>query len=437
MMTDEDLPESLSSTGFSRRDMMRASVGAGGMMLLAGCTGGGGGGDGGDAQTLQFLTMGVGNNIQAFFEENNAAFEEETGYSLDFTSITWDNAQSTLVTRVRGNEAPDVSRMPSRWLPQFKNLEAIDPLDDFMQGEFLDKFYPRVAETTIVDGSYYGIPWAYSNKALYYNKDLFEEAGLDPENPGIDTWDDMLAAAQQVTENTDTPAYGLPAADRLTTVSQYLPYHWSHGADIVDDSGAPVVNSAAGVEALEFYSSMVTEHGVTQSSPLSSTRHDVRKLFEQGDVGMHIGHVYVGLNIQNDETGTNYGIVQMPEGPGGRFCLATTDSMVMYSTAENKDAVRELLRFYYDTERRFQYSRDKGFMPVVKEVGDRSYFSDDPLWAPFVEASQYARSRPKLENLNEVTNRMVRAIQETVSGQNTAADALDAAQADLEEMIEA
>jgi carbohydrate ABC transporter substrate-binding protein, CUT1 family (TC 3.A.1.1.-) len=184
MMTDEDLPESLSSTGFSRRDMMRASVGAGGMMLLAGCTGGGGGGDGGDAQTLQFLTMGVGNNIQAFFEENNAAFEEETGYSLDFTSITWDNAQSTLVTRVRGNEAPDVSRMPSRWLPQFKNLEAIDPLDDFMQGEFLDKFYPRVAETTIVDGSYYGIPWAYSNKALYYNKDLFEEAGLDPKTPG-------------------------------------------------------------------------------------------------------------------------------------------------------------------------------------------------------------------------------------------------------------
>jgi ABC-type glycerol-3-phosphate transport system substrate-binding protein len=468
---DSDSPQSDSTGGVSRREMMRALGGAsaGGMVVIAGCTGGGGGdgdggdggsGDGGDGGsgdggggggggdggsgdggggskgTIQFLTMGVGDNIKSFFEENNAAFEEETGYELDFTSITWDNAQSTLVTRVNGNKAPDTSRLPSRWIPQFRNLEAIDPLDDLMQGEFLEKFYPKVAETTKVDGSYYGVPWAYSNKAFYYNKDVFEEAGLDPENPTLDTWDDVLSAAQQIKENTSTPAYGLPAADRLTTVSQWLPYHWSHGADIIDDDGAPVVNSDAGVEALDFYSSLVTEHGVTQSSPLSSTRHDVRKLFEQGDVAMHIGHVYVGINIANNETGTNYGIVQMPQGPEGRYSLATTDSMVMYSTSEAKDGVRELLNFYYDTERRFQYSKQKGFMPVVQEVGERDYFAEDPLWSPFIEASQYARSRPKLANLNEVTNRLVTAIQESIAERKTPQAALDDAQADLEEMIE-
>ncbi|MFC6734441.1 MULTISPECIES: sugar ABC transporter substrate-binding protein [unclassified Haladaptatus] len=436
-----------SSGDVTRRTLMRALGGAGGMIAVAGCTGGGGGdgdsgggddsGGGSSGKTVQFLTMGVGDNIKGFFEENNAKFEEENGYKLDFTSVTWDNAQSTLVTRVKGGKAPDVSRLPSRWIPQFQNLEAIDPLDDLMQGEFLDKFYPKVANTTKIDGSYYGVPWAYSNKAFYYNKDVFEEAGLDPENPKLDTWDDVLAAAQKVTENTDTPAYGLPAADRLTTVSQWLPYHWSHGADIINDDGKPAVNSDAGVKGLEFYSSLVTEHKVTQSSPLSSTRHDVRKLFEQGDVAMHIGHVYVGINIEENKTGTNYGIVQMPEGPDGRYSLATTDSMVMYSSAENKDAVKDLLNFYFDTDRRFEYSKKKGFMPVLEEVGNRDYFAEDPLWSPFIEASQYARSRPKLANLSEVTNRLVKAVQEAVSGRKSAEKALNEAQADLEEMIEA
>lgn len=437
-----------SSTNLSRRDLVRTLGGAGGAVIIAGCNGGdggdggggdGGGGDGGDGEskgTIQFLTMGVGDNIQTFFEENNAAFEEETGYTIDFTSITWDNAQSTLLTRVKGNKAPDTSRLPSRWIPQFTNLDSLDPLDDLMQGEFLEKFYPKVAETTKVNGKYYGVPWAYSNKALYYNKDVFEEAGLDPENPSLNTWDEMLSAAQQIKENASTPAYGLPAADRLTTVSQYLPYHWSYGADIVDDEGRPAVNTDAGIQALDFYSSLATEHGVTQSSPLSSTRHDVRSLFENGDVGMHIGHVYVGLNIQNNDTGTNYGIVQMPKGPEGRYCLATTDSMVVYSSSDVKDGVMELLRFYYETERRFQYSKQKGFMPVVKGVGEREYFADDPLWSKFVEASQYARSRPKLTNLNEVTNVMVTAVQQAVSGSQSAEKALNDAQSELEDMID-
>jgi ABC-type glycerol-3-phosphate transport system substrate-binding protein len=455
---ESDNSASDGSTDITRRDLVRAFGGAGGAVLIAGCAGGGGGGGtdaggssgeesgGGSSSdegsgasgggTIQFLTMGVGDNIRSFFEEHNAAFEEETGHRIEFTSITWDNAQSTLLTRVRGNQAPDTSRMPSRWIPQFTNLDSLDPMDDLMQGEFLQKFYPKVADTTKVNGSYYGIPWAYSNKALYYNKDVFEEAGLDPEDPPLGTWDEMLSSAQQITENASTPAYGLPAADRLTTVSQWLPYHWSYGADIVNDDGVPAVNTDAGVEALEFYAALATEHGVTQSSPLSSTRHDVRSLFEQGDVGMHIGHVYVGLNIENNETGTNYGIVQMPEGPEGRYCLATTDSMVMYSDSENKEGVKQLLEYYYDTERRFQYSKQKGFMPVVEDVGERDYFSEDPLWSKFVEASQYARSRPKLANLNEVTNRLVTAIQETVSDRKDAQQALDDAQAELEEMID-
>ncbi|ELZ98045.1 sugar ABC transporter substrate-binding protein [Haloferax mucosum ATCC BAA-1512] len=442
-----------------RRRLLQA-LGAGGTIAIAGCTGGGngnggntdtgdddsssgsdGGSDGDGGRSIQLLTMGVGDNIKQFFEENNAAFEEEHGVTVEFTSVTWDNARQTVNNRVDGGQAPDVSRWPARWIPQLVGKDALEPVDDLMDGEFGEKFAEGVANGTMYDGSHYGVPWAASNKCLYYNKDVFETAGLDPENPSLDTWDDMLAAAQTITDSDEVsvPALGLAGADAIETGSQYYHYHWSHGADLVDDDGMPVVNGDGAAEALSFYTDLHLEHGVTQASPLSSTRQDIRQLFENGDLGMVIGHVYTGLNItesqENGDVDFDYGIVQVPQGPDGRYSLFTIDTLGILSQSEHKDLARDLIRFYFDEERRFQYSKQKGFLPVVESVGERAYFSESKNWAPFVEAGQYARARPKLSNFSQFNDRMVQAIQEALADQKSPQKALDDAQSDLEDAM--
>jgi len=250
----------------------------------------------------------------------------------------------------------------------------------------------------------------------------------------------MLAAATTIRDNTDTPALGLAGADAIETGSQYYHYHWSYGADLVDDDGNPVVNSEAGAEALGFYSDLVLEHEVTQSSPLSSTRQDIRQLFESGSLGMVIAHVYTGLNIQqareNDEVDFDFGIVQVPEGPEGRYSLNTIDAISIFAQSEATDMAENLLEFYFDEDRHFEYATNKGFMPTMKAVGDRDYFQDSRVWAPYIEAGQYARARPKLSNFNQFNNRMVQAIQEALAGQKSPQEALDDAQADLEEAMQ-
>jgi len=437
-----------------RRRLLQA-LGAGGAIAIAGCSGdGGSGSDGGDGdsesggggsdgstQSVQFLTMGVGDNIKQFFEENNAAFEDEHGVDVEFTSVTWDNARQTVNNRVDGGEAPDVSRWPARWIPQLVGKDALEPLDDMMDEEFGEQFYDGVAEGTMYNGSHYGVPWAASNKCLYYNKDVFETAGLDPEDPSLDSWQDMLDAATQIGDSdASVPALGLAGADAIETGSQYYHYHWSHGADLVDDEGMPVVNSSGAVDALSLYTDLHLEHNVTQSSPLSSTRQDIRQLFENGDLGMVIGHVYTGLNItaakENGDVDFDYGIVQVPRGPEGRYSLFTIDTLAILSQSEHKDLARDLIRFYFDEERRFQYSKQKGFLPVVEAVGERSYFSESKNWGPFVEAGQYARARPKLGNFSEFNDRMVQAIQEALADRKSPQKALNDAQSDLEDAME-
>lgn len=428
-----DKQTTLDQAGIGRREMLKG-MGAGGIIALSGCLGGDGDGSGSGAD-IQLLTMGVGDNIKEFFEENNTTFEEEHDVTLEFTSVTWDNAQQTVNNRVDGGEAPDVSRLPARWIPQFVGKDALEPLDDLMQGDFYEKFYEGMADGCMYEGTYYGVPWATSNKCLYYNKDVFEAAGLDPEDPQLDTWDDMLAAAQTITEETDTPALGLAGADVISTASQYYHYHWSYGADLVDDEGMPVVNSEEGGEALQFYADLHLEHGVTQASPLASDRQDIRQLFESGELGMVIAHVYAGLNIEDSDQDFGYGIVQVPEGPEGRYSLNTIDAMAVYTQTEVKDLAYDLLKFYYDEERRFQYSSQKGFMPVMKSVGDRDYFQESKNWQPFIEAGQYGRARPKLSNFSEFNNRMNTAIQEALADEKSGQEALDDAQSDLEDLM--
>lgn len=420
-----------------RRRMLEA-LGAGGTVLVAGCLGGGGDGGGNDSNTIQFLTMGVGDNIDEFFKTNNAAFEEKYGVTLEFTSVAWDSAKTTVTRRVSGGKPPDVSRWPARWIPILVSKKALTPLDDLMQGEFLNKFPKDIADGIRYQDHHYGVPWVASNKCLFYNKDIFKKAGLDPENPQLSSWQDMLAAAKQIkdSDNVSKPALGLAGADAITTGAQYYHYHWSHGADLVNDNGKPVVNSPEAVDALSFYTALPNKHSVTQPSPLSSDRHEIRNLFESGGLGMVIGHVYTGLNTREakkkGKVDFDFGIVQVPKGPSGRYSLFTIDTLAVYTQMEDKDMAHDLIKFYLNNDRYFKYCKKKGFLPVTKDVQQRDYFTESKVWSPFVKASQYARTRPKTKNNAKFNSRMVLAIQQALSQKKTPQEALDAAQNDLE-----
>ena len=442
-----DKTDAFEVSGIDRRHALEV-LGAGSIVALSGCVGGGSGGgnnsSGGSnngGNTVQFLTMNVEDNIKQFFQKNNKKFEKQSGSNLEFTSVTWDNAQTTVNNRVDGNKAPDVARWPARWIPQMVGKDALVPLDDLMKDDFLDKFPKGIAKGVRYQDHYYGVPWASSNKCFYYNKDIFEKAGLDPENPKLDSWQDMLSAAKTITnsDKVSKPALGLAGGDKISTGSQYYHYHWSHGADLVNEKNKPVVNSSEAVDALSFYADLANKHGVTQSSPLSSTRQDIRQLFESGELGMVIAHVYTGINIgkakKQGKVDFDYGIVQVPKGPAGRYSLNTIDTLAVFNQTKNKKTAYDLIKFYLQDERHFQYAKQKGFLPVTKTVSDREFFSDSKNWAPFVEATKYARARPKLKQFNQFNNRMVQTIQEVVGGQKKPKQALNDAQKELESMM--
>src|SRR5215470_9091705 len=129
---------------------------------------------------------------------------------------------------------PDVAVTEISSVPVLGALGAAQPLDDLVAAEggkkFLDKFWPSMLLNCTYGGRVYGIPFQRSTPVMYYNKDAFQEAGLDPEKPPL-TWDELVLAAQKLAKRD---------GDRVTRWGLELPleaFNWFYYALVYANAG--------------------------------------------------------------------------------------------------------------------------------------------------------------------------------------------------------
>src|SRR5690606_23510375 len=157
------------------------------------------------------------------FEEWNAANPD---YKVVSEVVGWGQCQDKVTTLAAAGTPVDIAYVGSRTLKQFAQNDLIVPVP--MSDEEKAAYYNYVPETVTFDGTQWGVPVAFSTKALYWNKDLFEAAGLDPDTPPT-TWEEKIAFARQISENTDAAGYGLVAKTFDNTMHQFL--HWVYTND--------------------------------------------------------------------------------------------------------------------------------------------------------------------------------------------------------------
>ena len=102
------------------------------------------------------------------------------------------------------------------------------------------------------DGTQWGVPVAFSTKALYWNKDLFTQAGLDPEKPPT-TWAEEIEMAKTIKEKTGIAGYGLPAKTFDNTMHQFLHWVYTNNGQVIDAEGNIKLDSPEVLAALQAY----------------------------------------------------------------------------------------------------------------------------------------------------------------------------------------
>jgi multiple sugar transport system substrate-binding protein len=216
--------------------------------------------------------------------------------NLDNQNVDYNDLLDKLRTAAAGGAAPDVAKMPILWGVEFAargDLQEI-VLDDY--GLSKELFWEGALKSVTWEGKYYGIPTNNETMAFIWNKDIFTQAGLDPESPPA-TWADVVAYSKQIKDKTGKFGYGMVAkVNAGNTPFRYMPMLWAYGSSALDEAeGAPtmkttMINNEGGIATLQNYYDMYVTDRSVPTSALTNTQTENQDLFISEQVAMMISH---------------------------------------------------------------------------------------------------------------------------------------------------
>ena len=345
--------------------------------------------------------------------------------------VNWDNLEQKLTTDVAGGTAPDISIIGTRWLAGYVQEGIAEPLDEYMSDEFKAKFIDVFMSPSVFDGETYGLPVAASARAMYYNKALFEQAGI-AEPPS--TWDELKDAAAKVAAlGDDTYGFGIQGKEIETDAYWYYAF-WTHGGELLED-GKSGIASEAGVQAANLYKSMIDE-GLTQPGVTGYNRENLQDLFKQGRLGIILTGPWLRGQLQEEAPQIDYGIAPIPEGTT-KATYGVTDSIIMFASSDVKeDAWKFLEQAAFADKWRREFTLKEGFLPVFRSVAEDPHFADDPELAAFTSMLPNAKFAPVIPNWEEMADATTRALQQIYLGEAPPEQALGDAAARINELLE-
>ncbi|WP_214476267.1 sugar ABC transporter substrate-binding protein [Mesorhizobium sp. dw_380] len=360
-----------------------------------------------------------------YFEEVKKEFEAKNpGITVKFEVVPWDVLLQKLTTDITAGTNADLSIIGTRWLIDFVQQDVAEPLDGYITPEFKGRFIDTFLSPSIMNGKTYGLPIAASARAMYYNKELFEKAGI-AKPPA--TWTELQDDARKIKAlGTGAFGFGLQGKEIETDVYYYYAM-WSQGTEILNKDGTSGLGTPGALAAAKLYKSMIDE-GLTEPGVTSNSREDVQNLFKQGKIGMMITAPFLSNQIKEEAASLKYGVAAIPAGPtGARGTYGVTDSMIMFKNSKNKDEAWKLMDFLFTTEQRAKFTQGEGFLPVNKEEAKMDYYVNNADLAAFTALLPDARFAPVIPGWEEVAQITSDAMQKIYLGGDPEAGLKDAA----------
>jgi multiple sugar transport system substrate-binding protein len=194
---------------------------------------------------------------------------DNPGIKVKQTNFPYDQYNEKVAAQVPAGKGPDVINLFYGWVPKYVDSGYLQPLpqDAFPHEEIESEFFPLV-EATKLDGEYWTIPTAVRTLALFYNKDLFEEAGLDPNAPPKD-WDELQEYAEKLTK---ADGSGRLEQSGMAWEPAQQGHQWLRdgltrqaGGEVLSADKKSVVwgDDSAGLEAFKYWLSFPTDLGTS------------------------------------------------------------------------------------------------------------------------------------------------------------------------------
>ncbi|MCK9602616.1 MAG: extracellular solute-binding protein, partial [Sphaerochaeta sp.] len=225
---------------------------------------------------------------EPFWKQVKVDFEAANpDITIEWVTAPYGEIVNQVVNMAGGGNKVDVIFGEIDWVPGLVDAGLAAPVRDILSPAFVDDFYPDVLKSFEVEGKPYGIPLYVSPYVLYYNKNLFTQAGLDPNKPPK-TYDEMLAYAQKLSQLKDAKgnkvyAFGQTTASVPVSGASLTAMIFNFGGRVLDAQGALAVDNQGFKDAF----AMVQKLDQLGYNPQNAKLKDLRNLFALGQLAMY------------------------------------------------------------------------------------------------------------------------------------------------------
>jgi multiple sugar transport system substrate-binding protein len=387
-------------------------------MLLSACSGDGGGAapppaganPGAVSGGIEFMVFGEPEELQAYRNLIDGFKEAEPSVSVDLIEAS-DRADllARLSTAFAGGTPPDVFLINYRFYAQFASQGVLDPIQARLDGSAAfepSDFYPQPMEAFTFDGQLTCMPQNVSSLVVYYNRDLFTQNGVTEPAEGW-TWDDMVSAAQALTQDVDgdgvVEQYGLGVEASIIRVA---PFVWSNGGEVVDSDDNPTrlaLDGPEAIEAMQAFFDLHQEHVVVPGDEEVEAEDDETR-FMNGRMGMVLSSRRSTPAFRTI-TGFDWDVAPLPrhDEPAG---ILHSDAYCITTGSDNKEAAWRFIEFAVGSEGAPITAAAGRTVPSLMEVASSSSFLD-PAAKPansqvFLDTIPYIRRVPNISTWPEI-----------------------------------
>jgi multiple sugar transport system substrate-binding protein len=284
-------------------------------------------------------------------------------------NVGYNDMLDKIRTAALGAAAPDVARMPILWGVEFAAKQQLSEVSFEEFGFTAEQFWPGAVKSCTWEGKLYGIPTNNETMAFIWNKDIFRQAGLDPEAPPK-TWDEVRTFSKAIKDATGKAGYGLVArVNAGNTPFRAMPLLWAYGSGALDEAEDEptyqrvMINNEGGVAALQLLYDMYVTDASVPSSALTNTQTENQDLFIAEQVAMVISHPSEYAVMQDkaskatgedkeiaDRVVQNMGYTLIPEGPVRRAVVFGGSNIhIMADDAVGRTVDRDAARAFIAT----------------------------------------------------------------------------------------
>lgn len=360
--------------------------------------------------------------INEFNEAHEGEIELKREAIVRADSYAYEDKVNAAIT---SNDLPDILFVDGPNVSVYAANEITIPLDDFFTEEDWADFFDSSKQQNTYDGKIYAVGATESSVALFYNKDMLEEAGIPVPESLEDawTWSEYYDAAKKLTK--DGVVGTNIIMDKGEGLSYVLEQFWiSNGTDFVSGDGSAAegyLNSKEGVEAAEFLNSLIQE-GYANIDP-------IQKEFHNEKAATMLGGSWEVATLENDYPDLNWGVTYFPVADDGGILTSPTGDWAASVTKDVQDleAVKEVMNFLFSQENVTTYAQAISKPPtrissydVLTEYNEypRSIFKEQLL--------ETGHPRPRTPSYSVLTSEFAEAMLNIFTGVDPQ-EALDAA----------